>query len=480
MQFTTYIFILLFLPMILIIYFTLNKFNILYGKAALVTASIIFYAYQDISVMKILFLSGVINYLFSLSIKNLKWKKISLFAPIVINVSLLFYFKYTNFVISNINGLFEKEFELRSIVQPLGISFFTFQQIAYIVSVYKGLVNTSLTDYMAYILYFPKILMGPLMEPTDFYEQLNNTELKKPNWNNIASGMKLFSYGLFKKLLLADTFTKAVLWGYSNIGTATAMDWILIGLFYTMEIYFDFSGYCDMAAGVSLMFNITLPINFNSPYKAISIRDFWKRWHMSLTGFFTKYIYIPLGGSRKGKLFIFLNTMIVFCISGVWHGANWTFILWGILHGLFSIIDRITENRQKKIFEPVRWILTFFTINVLWLLFRSDSVQQWKSILKTICLLKNTAISDGLLSTFVPVEQNVIVNTFPFMNRLMEIRGLWMILFTLFSLYICLIPENNYKNKENISWSNLALASLTFIWAFTYLGAESVFVYFNF
>lgn len=480
MQFNSYVFILLFLPLQVICYFLSNRLNEKLGKVIIVIGSIIFYAYSDISLIKVMLLSGIINYLFSICINRLKWKRLFLFIPIVVNISLLLYFKYTNFAIANINTAFAQEIPLKTIVQPLGISFFTFQQISYLVAVYRGTINASALDYMAYILYFPKILMGPLVEPTEFYQQLNSVELKKINWNNMACGIKIFSYGLFKKLLLADTFAKAVSWGYSNISTATSMDWILITLFYTFEIYFDFSGYSDMAVGSSLMLNITLPINFNSPYKTLSIRDFWKRWHISLTSFFTKYIYIPLGGSRRGKSFIVINTMIVFLISGIWHGANWTFILWGILHGAFSIFDRFTEDKQKKIFEPVRWVITFTIINVLWLLFRSDSIQQWREIVRTVCLFQNTSITSGLLDTFNLPEQAFILNTIPMMNKLSAIRGLWMLLFTVSAFSICLIPENNYKTKEKISWINLILASLAFIWAFTCLGAESVFVYFNF
>lgn len=299
MQFNSYEFILMFMPLVVIGYFSLSRLNVKLGKIVLIIGSIVFYAYSDIAMIKVLLLSGLINYLLSLCITKFKWKRTFLTIPIIINVSLLLYFKYTNFAVSNLNLWLGKEITVKSIVQPLGISFFTFQQIAFIVSVYKGLVDTSLLNYMAYILYFPKILMGPLMEPIDFYQQLDNRELKRVNWNNIAIGIKFFSFGLFKKMLLADTFAKAVSWGYSNIRTATSFDWILISLFYTLEIYFDFSGYSDMAVGASQMLNITLPINFDSPYKALSVRDFWKRWHISLTKFFTKYIYIPLGGSRR-------------------------------------------------------------------------------------------------------------------------------------------------------------------------------------
>lgn len=447
---------------------------------SLVVGSLIFYAYGDLSLLKVLSFSIVINYVFLICMKKGRWRRFFLAVPVVINIGLLLYFKYLDFIITNVNGFFHQDFALRNLVQPVGISFFTFQQIAYVVAVYKGTVQLSILDYLIYILYFPKILMGPLADPADFCAQLHDTALKKINWDHIASGVKLFSFGLFKKIIMADTFAKAVSWGYANIGTATAMDWLFIMLFYTFEIYFDFSGYSDMAVGTSLMLNITLPINFDSPYKAFSIREFWKRWHISLTAFFTKYIYIPLGGSRKGNFVTAANTMLVFFVSGIWHGANWTFLLWGILHGAFCLFDRWTEKWQKKVFEPMRWMLAFAAVNVLWLLFRSDSILQWKTILRTICLLQNTAVSDGLIGNFAMAEQAIICHVLPFMGKLSAIRGFWMLLFTGTALCLCLIPQNNYRNREKLSVWNLILAAGAFVWSFTGLSTESVFVYFNF
>lgn len=478
MQFNSYEFILAFLPVIILAYFLLGKIHVNLGKISIIVGSIIFYAYADLSVLKVLGISIVINCLFAKFLERVKWKQICMWIPVIVNVGLLLYFKYTNFVITNINICFGKEFALREMMLPIGISFFTFQQIAYIVAVYrKEIPKVSIIDYVSYILYFPKLLMGPLMEPVEFIEQYNNPDLKKVNWNNIASGLKIFSLGLLKKVLLADTFAQAVSWGFASLEEATSMDMILVMLFYTFEIYFDFSGYSDMAVGVSQMLNITLPINFDSPYKAVSIRDFWKRWHISLTKFLTKYIYIPLGGSKKGLFFTCLNTMIVFLISGVWHGANWTFIVWGLLHGVFSVLDRFIEKSSKKIFEPARWLLTFIVVNILWLLFRVDSVQQWADILHRIFLMESTYISDGLIAAFSLPEFGFLFRIIP---ALEEIRGLIMNIFIVASAIICFFPENNYRKKDTLSWIGMTAAAVAFVWGVTCLGAESVFVYFNF
>lgn len=482
MQFNSFIFILLFLPLTVTLYYTLNKINDTVGKIVLLIASIIFYAYTDRVTLIVLGISLVLNYGFALAIANVKkWRSFYLFTPIVINTGILLYFKYLNFVIENVNHFFMKSIPLKEMILPIGISFFTFQQIAYMVAVYrKEIEKNNILDYLVYILYFPKILMGPLTEPTDFMAQINDTTLKKVNLDNIVFGIKIFSFGLFKKVMLADVFAKAVTWGYTNIDIATSMDWILVMLFYTFEIYFDFSGYSDMAVGTSLMLNIKLPINFDSPYKAISIRDFWKRWHISLTKFFTKYIYIPLGGSKKGIFFTYVNTMIVFLISGIWHGANWTFIVWGILHGALSIFDRIFDKYQKKICKPIRWICTFIVINILWLLFRSDSINQWLDIIAKIISFQNLNISDGIIQIFNLQETAFISNVLGVTEFVKNIRGFWMIVYLIVSYGICLLFENNYKKLEKISWITMFVSSIAFVWGFICLSGESVFVYFNF
>ena len=481
MQFNSFVFILMFLPITVLAYFLANKWKPVLGKLVLAVASVVFYAYSDWTLFTVLGISLVVNLAFSWALQRLRPRGcLLLIVPVLINVGLLLYFKYTNFLIGTVNQFAGTAWAVRDLVQPLGISFFTFQQIAYLVSVCKGEIDrVAPLDYLCYILYFPKILMGPLMDPADFLGQLNDLKRKQVNMDHLANGLQIFSFGLFKKVMLADVFAKGVSWGFSNLGSATAMDLLLVTLFYTFEIYFDFSGYSDMAVGVSQMLNITLPINFDSPYKALSIRDFWKRWHISLTKFFTKYVYIPLGGSRKGQVRTYLNTMLIFLISGLWHGANFTFILWGLLHGGFMVLDRIFGKAQEKVFEPVRWFVTFCILNVLWLLFRAGSIGQWISILKTILLMQDTSISDGLIRCFTLPEMPFLVNMLP-IERLQAIRGFWMILYALFAMGICLIPENNYKNLEKRSVCRMLLAAVAFVWGFICLSSESVFVYFNF
>lgn len=482
MQFNSFVYILLFLPLITISYYAANRINIHLGKFVILVSSVIFYCYTDISVLMVLGIGLVANFTFSLLIAKVKkWRPVYLIIPILVNVGLLLYYKYLNFAISNLNIILKKEIPITELILPIGISFFTFQQIAYIVAIHKGeLVTNSLLDYLVYILYFPKILMGPLTDPVDFMNQINDTKLKKIDWDNLANGIKIFSLGLFKKVMIADIFAKAVDWGYTNIDATSSMDWILIMLFYTFEIYFDFSGYSDMAVGSSLLLNITLPINFDSPYKAVSIRDFWKRWHISLTKFFTKYIYIPLGGSKKGLLFTCLNTMIVFLISGIWHGANWTFVLWGVLHGALSVFDRLVEKHQKKICEPARWICTFILVNILWLLFRSDSIKQWQDILTKIICFQNLNISDEIIDVFKLQETGFISNMLGLKWSIENIRGFWMNIYIFLSFGICLLFDSNYRKLRERTWVMMIVSAIAFVWGFICLSGESVFVYFDF
>lgn len=485
MQFNSYIFILVYLPVLLIGYFLLNQIGIMAGKVFVIIAGIVFYMYGGSEITLILGGSILINYLSAFSINRIKkGQKAVLVVNIAANMILLFYFKYFNFFMQNVAEVVGQEFTLREIILPLGISFYTFYQIMYVVGVYqKNIKQTDLVDYLVYILYFPKLIMGPLVEPADMIGQFNDKNRKTLNWDNLSYGIKMFSFGLLKKMVLADTFASAVNWGYSNMEATTEMDWFLIMLFYTFEIYFDFSGYSDMAIGISKMMNIDLPMNFDSPYKAISIRDFWKRWHMTLTGFLTKYIYIPLGGSKQGTAKTCINTMIVFLVSGIWHGANWTFILWGTLHGLLSVMGRLTENVEKTsppLPKVVRWLGTFFVINILWLLFRSESVDQWLNLLTRMFTLRNISINEGLLDTFIVPEIGLLLRVLQINQKNKVIRVFCMGLFVLFACGLNRVLENNYKKLKSNSGLTMILVAVAFIWGFLCLSNESVFIYFGF
>ena len=487
MTFNSYVFIMAFFPVFLILYFLLGKIHHSFCTALIIVGGVIFYAYAGWDTAAVLGLSIAVNYILSLCISRTIHKKPLLALTIVFNVGLLLYFKYLNFSIDTINALTGRSILYRNLLLPLGISFFTFQQIMYAVSVEKGEIDIGILDYLAYILYFPKLVMGPLVEPSEFLNQLHDSSRKSVDWSNIASGIQIFSLGLFKKMLLADTFAKAVAWGFANsvttaktIPTATAGDLFLVMLFYTFQIYFDFSGYSDMAVGISKMINIDLPMNFNSPYKAVSIRDFWKRWHISLTSFLTKYVYFPLGGSRKGPVRTCVNIMLVFLVSGIWHGANWTFILWGCIHGLLQVLERLFKKWFDKLSEVVLWAYSFMSVNILWLLFRADSIENWRKMMSTMFHFQNMAVSDGLIKSLELPESKFIFEKLHLTQVNVEVRGLGMLIFIVSAFLICLVPDNNYRNIGKTSVFSMCACAVAFVWAFLCLSSESVFVYFNF
>ena len=480
MQFNSYIFILAFLPVFLAAYFLLGRRNATIRKGVIIAGGAVFYLWGGLALALIFGLSILVNYLFALVLTRIrKHKRLVLGIAVAVNIGLLFYFKYFNFFLTGLNQFFQTDFVMREIALPLGISFFTFQQIMYLVNVERGeLKDLSLIDYLAYILYFPKLIMGPLTEPKFLLDQFQKEKTGLIDPVNVADGLKIFAFGLFKKVIFADMLSKVVASGLTNVDALTSADTLLLMLSYTFEIYFDFSGYSDMAEGVSVMLNIDLPMNFDSPYKALSVRDFWKRWHMSLTGFLTKYIYFPLGGSRKGKARTYLNTMIVFLVSGIWHGANWTFILWGILHGAFSVFDRLKDKVWNKLFKPIRWLLTFLVINVLWLLFTASSIHEWLTMMGRLLSFSDLSVSP-FLTEALPDVSGIISRLG--LTSLFPTAGTALLLgFLVLSFLICLIPQNNVRRLRKNSLPTMLVAALVLLVSILFLSGESVFVYFNF
>ena len=367
MLFNSYIFILFFLPLTVAGYFLWNKVSEKKGSVAgiywLLLMSLFFYGYGNYQYLVVLGLGGIINYFLAGSIYKMKRRgrdeekkqKLLLIVGIVFQLGLLFYFKYFNFFMDTIYGLQNKTWDTLYILLPVGISFIVFSQISYLVDAYRSKegFRDSFVVYMLWLTFFPKISSGPIVLREKLIGQFSEEKRKKVSFSNLSSGLYEFSLGLAKKVLLADTLAKLVNAGFGNMELLSGIwVWFLL-LLYTLQIYFDFSGYCDMGLGIARMMNFDLTMNFNSPYKSRSVTQFWSRWHMSLTRFFTKYIYIPLGGNRKGKIRTYGNTLFVFLVSGLWHGANWTFLLWGAIHGLFmtaeKILKDITKTEKRKV-----------------------------------------------------------------------------------------------------------------------------------
>lgn len=407
MEFNSYLFTLAFLPCVIILYYIMQKIKQpQLAKALILVGSLIFVGYAGVKNIIFLIFSIVVNFVLATMLKkkreNAHISKLIVAVGVIFHLAILSYTKYSCFVADNLEKRMGVHWELSDIFVPLGISFVTFQQIAYLVDVYRGKIEKlNLMDYALYVTYFPKYIQGPIAKYPLFEQEINKEENRKFSADNFAFGCWLFVTGLAKKVLLADVFSKAVSWGIGySIDHMTAMDAVLVVLSFTFQIYFDFSGYSSMAIGISKMLNIQLPDNFDSPYQSLSVVDFWKRWHISLTGFLREYLYFPLGGSRKGKVRYYINMFMVFFISGIWHGAAWTYIVWGALQGFAYCLNKAFYKQWNKMKQILQWFITFIFINISWLFFRAGSVGQAMDILKKICKMESTAISEGLLECF--------------------------------------------------------------------------------
>lgn len=385
MYFNSYLFIFLFLPAVIAGYYILARVVSRWSaQIFLLGMSMLFYGYAGVKYLMLLVAGVVVNYIFYLfTQQEIKkkgtgslWNKIILVCLIVGNLSVLLLYKYYDFTVENINNLLGTDFNFRHLILPLGISFITFQQIAFAVDSYRGETGKiGFLEYAIFVFFFPHIASGPIITHDQFIPVLRKSGFRKIDWEKFGQGMYLFGMGMGKKVLIADMLGVAVNWGYSHISDLNMVSALFVTIFYSMQVYFDFSGYSDMAIGISRMMDMDLPINFDSPYKADSLPEFWKRWHISLTHFLTKYLYIPLGGSRKGRLRMWLNTEVIFLCSGFWHGANWTFAIWGILHGTFMIFAKETKSVFQRIPKVFRQILTLGFVNLAWIFFRSDSLK---------------------------------------------------------------------------------------------------------
>lgn len=392
MLFNSYLFVLCFLPVCVWGFHSKKKIgNETSTKIFLIVVSLVFLGLSDVLSALTLLVSIGINYALYRGMSQSGKKKLWLIAGLTVNILTLFVFKYTGLTFV-----------------PLGISFFTFTQIAFLMEAYRGtLGRTSLADYSTYVTFFPKIMQGPIMLPEEMQGQLDRVIKKRDfDWEAAYRGFALFVLGLSKKVLLADTLGKAVEHGYTNLSALHTGDaWILM-LSYTLQLYFDFSGYCDMAMGVAQMLGFCLPLNFHSPYKAENIIEFWKGWHITLTRFFTKYLYIPLGGNRKGKARTYFNILFVFLVSGIWHGVGVTFVVWGMLHGVLNVITRWwQEKRGKKEKGRIGHILsvaaTFLYVNVAWVFFRATSVEQALEVLGKLVSFEFEKINRNFAKSFI-------------------------------------------------------------------------------
>lgn len=391
MLFNTLEFILLFLPIAFVGYFLLNRWRWpKAGKTWLSLASLFFYGWWNVAYLPLLLASIGFNYGIGRAVSvqrahrphALSRRSVLIFG-ITANVLLLGYFKYAHFLVENLNLALATGITLAPIVLPLGISFFTFTQIAYLVDSYRGEAREySFVNYVLFVTFFPHLIAGPILHHREMMPQFESVRGLVVRYRHVFLGLFIFSLGLFKKVVLADTFA---IWATRGFDEPTALGfydaWGTL-LSYTFQLYFDFSGYCDMAMGAALLFNIWMPLNFNSPYKSLDIQDFWRRWHITLGRYLRDYVYIPLGGNRSSTPALYTNLMLTFLIGGIWHGASWMFVIWGALHGAALVLHRAWTRLGGRMPKALAWGVTFLFINLTWVFFRAKTMDDALRVLR--------------------------------------------------------------------------------------------------
>lgn len=482
MIFNSFEFIFLFLPIVFIVYFLLNRFNYIFAKVWLVVSSLFFYSWWNPSYLPLILFSLIINYLIGTKLSKLNqrniYRRILLTIGILFNVLLLGFFKYIDFFILNVNALFSTNNGLLGLLLPLAISFYTFQQIAYLVDSYHHeTAGYSLLNYSLFVTFFPQLIAGPIVHHNDLLPQLTDTSNRKVSYRNISIGLFIFAIGLFKKVGIADNFAIWANKGYSMTDSLTFIDSWITSFSYTFQLYFDFSGYSDMAIGAALLFNIKLPINFHSPYKALDIQDFWRRWHITLSSFLTKYIYIPLGGNRKGNIRTYIHIMIIFIISGFWHGAGWTFIIWGCLHGLASVGSRAWKRAGFKLHWLIAWFITFQFVNASWVFFRATSIQEALNVLKAMVGMNGLFLPEELKSYLTEINGSIQYYPFPIEQKLTYLLVSFIVVFT-----VTLFGKNSIELSERMKPTipTAIFVSAMLLYCFSQLQKVSEFLYFNF
>lgn len=541
MVFNSFPFLFAYLPVVLIAFRVSRRYlETKWVDLCLIVASLIFYGWNYPKCLPVLLGSLIVNYVWGCLLykdltkepkttkkkiagktvektgselnNSVRKRKCILGAGIVLNVAVLCFFKYARLL---------PAFQGMEVDAP-GISFFTFTQIAFLVETYRGnIVPMGMREYGLYVSFFPKLMQGPIMLPEDFQAQrgdekateehkkrtravfknfaMRSTQTKDEWWEKLLRNVILISLGLFKKVILADTLGQAVATGFENVSALNAIDAWVVMLSYTLQLYFDFSGYCDIAMGVAAFFGYDLPLNFDSPYKAVNIMDFWKRWHKTLTDFLTKYVYIPLGGNRKGTFRMYVNFLIVFFVSGIWHGAGWQFVVWGMMHGVLYVITRAVSGRGKdnnvrteadsgRIHRMLRGLshgvcvlLTFLYVNVAWVFFRASSVKEGVRFLHRLVRGGAGKVSRTIAEAFNLDEFWYVIKVFH-LDRSSNSYFYVMVLFLIVCLLLIWVTPNAVQiaKKCKLNVGMILLAAVLFVWSVISFSGVSTFLYFNF
>ncbi len=520
MLFNSYVFIFLMLPISVAGYYVANRISVKAGLIWLLIVSLFFVGYTNYMYLLLLLPNMIVNYLIGYFMKR---RKAMMICGVIFNVLVLLIFKYYNFFAGSLNKIFAKDFALLNLILPLGISFYTFKQISFIVDCYRDeTLKCDPLEYGVYVAFYPGFTQGPITLLSEIIPQLRDESRKRWDSESASKGLYRFTLGLAKKVLIADTIARAVDAGYGALGEVNAMASVVLILGYTLQIYFDFSGYSDMAIGLGLLFNIELPENFNSPYKARSIDEFWDRWHITLTRFFTKYVYIPLGGSRKGVVRTYINVFLVFLLSGLWHGAEWSFVLWGVLHGVAMLISRCIRDFKKAagkkkntstemdsvsdrnedndseggFIGTLKMITVFIFVNIAWVFFRAADMMQGLEVIKKLFGGGWSGMAEVMHESFgkvVEVSWLLRLDVLRFNDR---VPGIVLVFTLLILTLVCMLMPNSrqltdkwdlkmkemsYKGKtaKRLMISGTLIAVL-FAWCVLSITGVTNYIYWNF
>jgi alginate O-acetyltransferase complex protein AlgI len=485
MLFNSYVFIFAFLPVTLAGYFLFTKFSSRRpGLLWLTAASLFFYGWWNPQYLLLLLGSMLFNYLTGLTLARMYRGHSPRLGPtlavgIAVNLLIIAYYKYANFIVDNVAALTGAHFTMNAIVLPLAISFFTFQQIAYLVDASRGeTAEYDIIDYCLFVTFYPQLIAGPIVHHKEVMPQFAAPGQRRFDSHAFAEGITFFTAGLFKKVVLADNLAKiadptfAAAAGGDPVTAVTA--WI--GIFaYSFQIYFDFSGYSDMAVGLARMVAIRLPYNFNSPYKAVNIIDFWRRWHMTLSRFLRDYLYIPLGGSRRGPARRYVNLLLTMFLGGMWHGAGWTFVIWGGLHGLYLVINHAIDavRAAAGLNRKYGWLgasagrlITFVAVTVAWVFFRAPTTDA------AFALFHGLTGGYGLID---PAE-SLSPHRYALMGALLIV--VWIMPNTQQTIDASGSQPPYLRWAPTVAWATAVSACLLF--SITQLSKVSAFIYFNF
>jgi alginate O-acetyltransferase complex protein AlgI len=486
MLYNSYIFIFLFLPITVFIYFGLNSRKCVHLSVIwLIFISLVFYGWRNPKYVLVLVGSILFNYAIGTWLERnadtdrLKRKGV-LVIGILGDLLLLGCFKYADFFISNFDSFSHFQVPLLHLALPAGISFFTFTQIAYLVDASRGETERYTPPiYALFVSFFPYLLAGPIIHHREMTTQYTQLKSKTLDYRNITGGLYLFFIGLFKKAVIADTLAGWAIQGFDHAATLPLIEAWAVSLSYTLQLYFDFSGYTDMAIGTAKMFNITLPVNFNSPYRSLNIREFWRRWHITLGRYVREYIYIPLGGNRTSEVRTLFNLMVTFFLVGLWHGAGWTFVFWGCLHGGALVIHRLWRKLNLRMPRFLAWLMTFSFINVAWIFFRANTFGDAMKVLKGMIGMSGVVLPESLGETLRGF-QNYGLRFGPWLGNIggneetIVLIGIFLLISLVFR------NSNEMVARFKPDFVHLAFICIVAVISILYLGRHSEFLYFRF